>query len=126
MGLRPAVGLPPGYQIVTFCCTTVPSHIRPRKWDASILVYDHLGSLLEVADSARAKTMSETGEYHATGTKKRIQALVHRGPLDGRDIPDELACKARGSLRAHFREELETGHRLWALKPQRQRWGVAL
>ena len=97
-----------------------------RHWSKIINVYDHLGVLVEVADYTRAKTMNESGDYHATGTKRRVEALVHKGPPDGREIPDERACKARGSLRAHFREELETGHRLWALKPQRQRWGVAL
>lgn len=87
-------------------------------------VYSHHGELLEAdVDSERAFLLMDGGQYYAVGSSRRVTALVHKGPPDQREIPDQAAMTARGSRKAHYLEALGTGKRLWSLKPQRQPWG---
>lgn len=115
-------GLRPGYEVESPSVgSLVPTF--GRRWNTSINVYDHLGVLLEVADLERAQYLNNSGEYIATGTKKRVEALVHHGPPDGRQVSDEHAMKPKGSQRPVFREKAYSGRQWWTLKHQRGPWG---
>ncbi len=103
----------------------MPQSPLSRRWNSQIEVYDHLGVHTDTVLLKRAHYLYETGDYIATGTKKRIEALVHHGPPDGRTVKDEHAMKPKGSQRPVYRHKSQTGRQWWELKDQRHPWNFA-